>query len=851
MPSWKKVITSGSNATLNSLYVTGGVTGSLLGTASYANYALSASYALTASYSNNLQISGSVNNVDYIDFNTGSAIPAWKSGRIFWDNVEGALSVYNAEADITLQVGQENWTRIYNDTGAPIANGAPVRIIGTHGDHPEVVLAQSIQVSGSSNLVNQVLGLATHTIENGTFGYVTTQGLVRGVDTSMFADGDTLYVSSSAGTLTAAVLGAPYEIIPVGQVVKSSPGGSGIIYVAVQQPLDFTDLSSVWLGAGTYQDGDIWTYNGPNKRWEHKKQLSGSYGLTGSLTATSFTGSLFGTSSYARQALSSSFAVTSSYAILAQTSSYVLQAVSASFASTASYVNTLNQNIIVTGSATIASTTIGASENTLTLGPSPAGGSGEGGQLGLNAAGGTYTSASFIDVWQNYIRILRGSNASSDALVTQWNLHTKQMQLPAYTAASSFPGTATANLAVDSGGNVITVSTSGGSVFPYTGNAVITGSLTTTGIIYAQPNGGMYFQGGDDAALYDINISNHIGIYGVQDSTIGSIKLGSGGGIISGKGNNIGIGTTNPTNGTLEVNGNVYATSFTGSILGTASYATQALSASYAPGVSKIIAGTNISISPTVGTGDVTINATVASTFPYTGSAIISGSLELSGSFKVQGNGDGFSGPFAAITIDDVNYTRKLHDSQTGSGSLDFSNRDLLDNTGNGVFNWAGVASTIDSRLYLNQTISSTVRDSLVTNVGYGGFALNDVTFDTSVQQFDLVFLDTDGIWYQVNQGNSSSTKMLGICNGYNPMTYIGTVITEGDVVVTTGAGYPQVQSANYGLPVYIRESAGTVMSTAIPTTGYVRLLGHCYHNPGAGTEWIMKFRPSHEWIEL
>jgi hypothetical protein len=27
-------------------------------------------------------------------------------------------------------------------------------------------------------------------------------------------------------------------------------------------------------------------------------------------------------------------------------------------------------------------------------------------------------------------------------------------------------------------------------------------------------------------------------------------------------------------------------------------------------------------------------------------------------------------------------------------------------------------------------------------------------------------------------------------------------------------------------------------------------LLGHCYHNAG-GTEWIMKFRPSHEWIEL
>lgn len=259
MPNWKKVIVSGSDASLNTV------------------------------------------STNYIDFNTGSAIPAWKSGRVFWDNTEGALSVYNAEADITLQVGQENWTRVYNDTGATIANGAPVRIIGTHGDHPEVVLAQSIQVSGSSNLVNQILGLATHDIEASTFGYVTTQGLVRGLDTNAFIDGDTLYLSSSAGQLTATVPAAPYEIVPVGQVVKAGPGGSGIIYVAVQQPLDFTDLSSVALGLGTYQDGDIWTYHGPSKQWRHQKQLSGSYGLTGSLDVNGsarITGSLGVTGSF-------------------------------------------------------------------------------------------------------------------------------------------------------------------------------------------------------------------------------------------------------------------------------------------------------------------------------------------------------------------------------------------------------------------------------------------------------------------------------------------------------------------------------------------------------------------------
>lgn len=71
-------------------------------------------------------------------------------------------------------------------------------------------------------------------------------------------------------------------------------------------------------------------------------------------------------------------------------------------------------SLIVSSSAAICTSLI-ATENTLTLGPPPAGGAGEGGQLGLAAAGGVYTSASFVDNWQNQFRILRGTNASSNA----------------------------------------------------------------------------------------------------------------------------------------------------------------------------------------------------------------------------------------------------------------------------------------------------------------------------------------------------------------------------------------------------------------------------------------------------
>lgn len=75
----------------------------------------------------------------------------------------------------------------------------------------------------------------------------------------------------------------------------------------------------------------------------------------------------------------------------------------------------------------------------------------------------------------------------------------------------------------------------------------VTGDIRATGVIYANANNQRYFQGGDDAALYDINIANTMGIYGVQDSTQGHIKLGSNGPIISGVNGNVGIGIAAPS----------------------------------------------------------------------------------------------------------------------------------------------------------------------------------------------------------------------------------------------------------------------------------------------------------------
>ena len=139
---------------------------------------------------------------------------------------------------------------------------------------------------------------------------------------------------------------------------------------------------------------------------------------------------------------------------------------------------------IISGSMVIGSSSLGPNENTLTLGARDS--VQEGGQVGFNASGGTYTSASFIDLYQNRLRILKGTNATSTGEVANWNMHNLQMALPAYQSPASFPGTASGYLAFDSVGSILTVAgitaTPGGTTtqLQYNSASVLAGTSAIT-----------------------------------------------------------------------------------------------------------------------------------------------------------------------------------------------------------------------------------------------------------------------------------------------------------------------------------------------------------------------------------
>ena len=60
------------------------------------------------------------------------------------------------------------------------------------GNTPEVSKAQS-----NSTTTMPAIGIAKQTINSGNRGYVVVQGLLTGINTSTYSEGDVLYVSSS------------------------------------------------------------------------------------------------------------------------------------------------------------------------------------------------------------------------------------------------------------------------------------------------------------------------------------------------------------------------------------------------------------------------------------------------------------------------------------------------------------------------------------------------------------------------------------------------------------------------------------------------------------------------------
>jgi hypothetical protein len=158
---------------------------------------------------------------------TGISAPSYNAGRLWYDSSINSLAYYNDVTNNTLHIGQEVQLKVYNNTGSTINIGQPVYITSTSSGftYPNVALAIANSLTTSN-----VIGLANQAIPTATAGYITTIGLIQGVNTGTYTVGDTLYLSPySAGFYQNTIPPTGYAI-KVG-IVSYVNASTGAIYV--------------------------------------------------------------------------------------------------------------------------------------------------------------------------------------------------------------------------------------------------------------------------------------------------------------------------------------------------------------------------------------------------------------------------------------------------------------------------------------------------------------------------------------------------------------------------------------------------------------------------------------------
>jgi len=182
---------------------------------------------------------------------SGVASPTYAAGKLLYDTDNDSLTFYNSDSNIGLQIGQEFWIRVRNDTGSTIANGAAVYISGAASGYPQIALANA-----NSGTTAAVAGLATESIATNTVGFITTKGIVHDIDTSAFSAGARVYLATSNGALTATPPTNPNYQVVVGTVVVSN-ASTGSISVdpsagRIAGTLAYLDVNQTFTGVQAF-----------------------------------------------------------------------------------------------------------------------------------------------------------------------------------------------------------------------------------------------------------------------------------------------------------------------------------------------------------------------------------------------------------------------------------------------------------------------------------------------------------------------------------------------------------------------------------------------------------------------
>jgi hypothetical protein len=193
MPNWKKIIVSGSDATLNSLNVVSSFTSSGL------NYPT-------------------------------------------LDNGEESFMQTDGNGNLSLQYVKTIYEEIVNGESTPLVKGTPVYVSGSQGAASIVFRADPLVPSKMP-----VVYIVADTLAASETGKGIALGLIKGIDTTGFPAGTEIYLAPGGGWTSTRPTGS--SIVQVlGYVTKEGNGGQGVVLNSGPANLPNLPSGSVWVG---------------------------------------------------------------------------------------------------------------------------------------------------------------------------------------------------------------------------------------------------------------------------------------------------------------------------------------------------------------------------------------------------------------------------------------------------------------------------------------------------------------------------------------------------------------------------------------------------------------------------
>jgi hypothetical protein len=209
-------------------------------------------------YWDSIKVNSRLMPFDSITFNTAKNGTVGV-GEMEYNDGQGSLIQGLKGGLVTNVIGQQLHQRVNNKTGAPLLKGDVVYLAGSQGNRITVAKGLAVSDAFSAN----TFGVVAESIADNQSGFIITEGLITGLNTSALTEDSAVYLSPTvAGALTSTKPQAPQHTVYIGVCVKSN-NGSGELFVKIRNGQELDELHDVRISspvnrASLYYTNGLW-----------------------------------------------------------------------------------------------------------------------------------------------------------------------------------------------------------------------------------------------------------------------------------------------------------------------------------------------------------------------------------------------------------------------------------------------------------------------------------------------------------------------------------------------------------------------------------------------------------------